>query len=94
MFQYYAFLCSILAIASAYVSELKKFPYPEVAIEAPLPHTYTKPEDLPKQWDWSNMDNTSYITKALNQHVPQYCGSCWAQAAISVLGDRIKIQRI
>ena len=94
MFNYLTLLCSTISLASAYVSELKKFPYPELVLEAPMPHTYTKEEDLPKVWDWSNMDGTTYITKALNQHVPQYCGSCWAQAAVSVLGDRIKIQRI
>ena len=50
-------------------------------------------DDLPTQKLWNNVDGTSYLTNIRNQHVPTYCGSCWAHAATSALSDRIKIAR-
>jgi cathepsin X len=62
-------------------------------VKSPLPHTYLEDSDLPGSFTWANVDGKSYLTKSLNQHIPQYCGSCWAHGALSSLADRIKIAR-
>ena len=56
----------------------------------PLPIKFIDIEELPKEFTWSNINGTSYITTPRNQHLPVYCGSCWAHAAMSSLADRIK----
>jgi cathepsin X len=53
----------------------------------PVPDTY------PESFSWCNKDGVNYCTDSLNQHIPQYCGSCWAHGTISALSDRIKIAR-
>jgi cathepsin X len=60
---------------------------------SPLPYTYIREDDLPVDFSWQWVNNKSYLTHSLNQHIPQYCGSCWAHGALSALADRIKIAR-
>jgi cathepsin X len=62
-------------------------------VVSPLPHTYLQVGDVPENHNWDDVDGKSYLTKHLNQHIPHYCGSCWAHGAVSSLMDRVKIAR-
>jgi cathepsin X len=81
-------------ICIAYRSELKAMPRMVYSvIREPLPHTYLGHDDLPDAWDWRSVNGTNFCSKDLNQHIPVYCGSCWAHGTMSALADRIKILR-
>merc|ERR1712196_553889 len=61
---------------------------------SPLPQDYIKTEDLPASFNWcDHPDGNNYCTKSMGQHIPQYCGSCWAHGSVSALADRVKIAR-
>jgi cathepsin X len=63
---------------------------------SPEPHTYLEKSQLPTTFTWAHNlvdDRASMLTPILNQHIPQYCGSCWAFATLSALADRIAILR-
>ena len=48
---------------------------------------------LPKDFTWADHDGINFLTPQRNQHIPRYCGSCWAFASTSVLADRWNVRQ-
>jgi len=62
-------------------------------VTSPRPHEVINMLEMPDDFDWRNVNGKSYVSIPRNQHIPKYCGACWAFASLSSLNDRIKIMR-
>merc|ERR1712196_76871 len=97
----HTFIAITFAVASARINEVWTKEQTEAAglvhrgshVISPLPQDIIPTSALPANFSWGDKDGVNYCTKSLNQHIPQYCGSCWAHGSVSALGDRIKIAR-
>ncbi|KDD75147.1 papain family cysteine protease [Helicosporidium sp. ATCC 50920] len=65
----------------------------ELNARNPAPAPQLPLESLPRNFDWNNVDGKgrSLLAPSWNQHIPQYCGSCWLHGTASMIQDRLKI---
>eukprot|EP01023_Acetabularia_acetabulum_P009963 TRINITY_DN14525_c0_g1_i2.p2 TRINITY_DN14525_c0_g1~~TRINITY_DN14525_c0_g1_i2.p2 ORF type:complete len:336 (+),score=69.21 TRINITY_DN14525_c0_g1_i2:52-1059(+) len=74
------------------VDRYNQIPAQELSLNH-VPATQKTRNQLPKHFNWCKTDEKqkSLCVASWNQHIPEYCGACWAHGTLSMIQDRIKI---
>jgi len=59
----------------------------------PFTYGYHLHKEVPEKFDIRNVNGVNMATKQLQQHIPVYCGGCWAFGSTGALADRFKYMR-
>jgi cathepsin X len=82
-----------ISLSLAFSSCVIRNPNPPSHVINPLPYDAiaAKAANI-TNFDWRYVNGMkNLVTVSRNQHLPQYCGSCWAFSSLSALGDRFRI---
>eukprot|EP00915_Cephaloidophora_sp_WS-2016_P000833 GHVH01001109.1.p1 GENE.GHVH01001109.1~~GHVH01001109.1.p1 ORF type:complete len:428 (-),score=50.27 GHVH01001109.1:64-1347(-) len=61
--------------------------------DEPFYHGYELVDHVPDAFDIRNVDGRNLATPQAQQHMPVYCGGCWAFGTTSAIADRFKYYR-
>ncbi|MEW5298408.1 MAG: hypothetical protein WDW36_001534 [Sanguina aurantia] len=82
------------AISGGYKDKSLQRPIPvERQFYNHVPAPVVQAKNMPEEFNWCSNNGTNYCTASWNQHIPVYCGSCWAHASLSMIQDRLKIKK-
>lgn len=88
MYKIFVILASVMVAFAAVKNELVLIGDEKLGEVVKTPILLKSRASLPESLDYRPL---GLLTTDLNQHIPVYCGSCWAHAAFSSIADRIKI---
>ena len=86
-------VCLVISLTEGLTHNFGHKPWPHGSPRPFLIKSPRRADPPPPEWFWGDVGGKNFLTQTKNQHIPQYCGSCWAQAATSSLSDRVKIAR-